>query len=165
VPWALAAVALAVGAGAVAGFAISRSSSSSDAFPGFGSVAVTFEQGQRAVARKCALLAATEAQREKGLMNVRDLHGYSGMVFRFDSDTDAQFYMKDTPTPLSIAWFDSQGLFVSSTDMPPCPSDSMCPTYGASRPYRYAIEVPKGRLASLGIGSGSSVVFGESCSP
>src|SRR5206468_2617836 len=69
---------------------------------------------------RCALLADTDAQHQQGLMNRTDLAGHDGMLFRFRTDTREGFWMKDTPMPLSIAWFDSHGNFVSSTDMEPC---------------------------------------------
>src|SRR6476646_992735 len=75
--------------------------------PGYGEIAVRISAAGAAspTASRCAVLAATETQREKGLMGVTDLKGYVGMVFRFAGDTQSGFYMKNTPTPLSIAWF------------------------------------------------------------
>ena len=40
-------------------------------------------------------------------MEVTDLQGYDGMLFKFSSDYTGAFYMKDTPLPLSIAFFDA----------------------------------------------------------
>jgi uncharacterized protein len=71
--------------------------------------------------------------------------------------------MLDTPLPLSIAFFDAGGQFVSATDMEPCPGQAGCPTYPAARPYRVAIEVPKGALPGLGIGPGARLVTTPSC--
>jgi uncharacterized membrane protein (UPF0127 family) len=107
----------------------------------------------------CALLAATEAAREQGLMGQRDLRGYDGMLFRFDEPTDARFYMFHTLIPLSIAFFDDTGAYVSQTDMPVCTADDpgSCPTYPAAKPYVHALEVPAGGLAALGIGPGATV--------
>ena len=114
-------------------------------------------------ARRCALLADTPEQHQRGLMGRTDLGGYDGMLFRFSADTSTSFYMKDTLMPLSIAWFSAQGFFVSSADMEPCPVDTGCPTYGAAAPYRYALEVPKGGLPTLGIGPGAQLVVGGDC--
>jgi uncharacterized membrane protein (UPF0127 family) len=110
---------------------------------------------------RCALLAATVQQQNQGLMGRTDLSGHDGMLFRFERDTEADFYMKDTLIPLSIAWFDADGDFVSATDMPPCGDQSPCPTYGAEAAYRYALEVAEGGLPSLGIGPGTRLVVGE----
>ena len=115
----------------------------------------------------CVWLAATEPERERGLMQVTGLGGADGMLFRFGADQSGAFWMKDTVIPLSIAFFRKGGAFVSATDMEPCsPSAPGCPTYSADAPYADAIEVPKGGLASLGIGPSSRLaVTSTSCSP
>ena len=121
--------------------------------------------GHRAPASpRCALLAKTTAQQERGLMNQTSLHGFVGMVFEFDHPTEVSFYMKDTLIPLSIAWFAADGSFLSSANMSPCPVGTVnCPTYGPGTRYGMAIEVPKGSLSGLGIGPGSSVQLGGPC--
>ncbi len=102
------------------------------------------------------MLADDSATRSQGLMEQTDLRGYDGMIFRFPSPTTGRFFMRNTRIPLSIAFFDADGRFVSSADMQPCPDDvDRCPTYGADRPYVHAIEVPLGGLDRLGIGPGS----------
>ncbi len=128
---------------------------------GFGEIA--YRVNRLPNAARCALLAQTAEQQGRGLMNQRSLSGYDGMLFLFATDTTAQFYMKDTPLPLSIAWFDSGGRFVSSADMEPCLDRPQCPTYGASAPYRYALEVPKGGLTTLGVANGTVISVGGPC--
>lgn len=139
----------------------------SKAFPGFSDVVIRIKgpDGQPLTPTEiCTLLAATEQQRAQGLMKVTDLKGYKGMLFRFSFDTQGGFYMKDTPMPLSIAWFDGSGRFVSATDMPPCPPGTeSCPQYYATGMYRYALEVPQGQLAALGIGPGTTLEVGGPC--
>jgi uncharacterized membrane protein (UPF0127 family) len=105
----------------------------------------------------CLWLATTAAQHDQGLMGVTDLGAASGMLFRFDEPVDDLFYMFRTPMPLSIAWFASDGTFVSSADMPPCTAGDAdhCPQYGAKGSYAVAVEVPEGHLSALGIGPGS----------
>jgi uncharacterized membrane protein (UPF0127 family) len=122
---------------------------------------VLFATGASVSAARCALLADAPDEHAQGLMGRTDLAGHDGMLFRFDGDTDSTFYMKDTLIPLSIAWFDAQGRFVSSADMPPCGDEPVCPSYGADKPYRYALEVPQGELATLGIGPGTRLLVGE----
>jgi uncharacterized membrane protein (UPF0127 family) len=128
---------------------------------GFGEVA--FRVDGMGAALRCALLAETPQQLQRGLMHVTDLGGYDGMIFRFATDTTGGFWMKDTPMPLSIAWFDATGRFVSSADMDPCLGQTTCPTYPPGGPYRYALEVPQGRLPALGIGPGTTVTIGGTC--
>ena len=51
--------------------------------------------------------------------------------------------------------------------MAPCPdSEPDCPSYPPAGAYRFAIEVPQGRLADLGISADSRVTLGaRGCSP
>lgn len=116
-----------------------------------------------AAAERCALVADTDVERATGLMHRTDLGGRDGMLFRFPDDVTAAFYMKDTPLPLSIAWFEADGDFVSATDMEPCLGGGDCPTYAAAGPYRYALEVPQGRLPALGAVPGSRLTVGGPC--
>jgi uncharacterized membrane protein (UPF0127 family) len=130
--------------------------------PGFGETLITVRSAQGAVFSWCLLLAENAEQRARGLMQVTDasLGGYSGMLFRFESDIDNvanSFYMRNTPMPLSIAFLDGVGGVVSTADMTPCGDVAGCPLYHATGPYRSAIEVPFGQLSALGIGSGSTV--------
>jgi uncharacterized membrane protein (UPF0127 family) len=114
----------------------------------------------------CALLADEPALRQQGLMDQDDLRGYDAMVFRFPSPSTARFTMQDTRIPLSIAFFDEDGAFVSSIDMDPCPPGTAdCPTYAAAGPYLHALEVEQGALPRLGIGPGSSLSFPDQSCP
>ena len=131
---------------------------------GFGTIAVAIRAAGGASKTFCLWLAATDAERQKGLMGVTDLDGKSGMIFTFPGDTNEKFWMYQTVMPLSIAFFDSTGAFVSSTEMAPCPGASnTCPDYPAAGKYRDAIEVPQGGLAALGIGPGSALTDRGSC--
>lgn len=113
----------------------------------------------------CLLAARTAAQRGRGLMEVTDLQGYSGMAFVYDEDVQNAFYMRDTPTPLSIAWVGADGRVVSTADMAPCEDREGCPTYPPAGPYRYAIEVFQGDLPELGITPAATVEVGGACAP
>lgn len=106
----------------------------------------------------CYLVAETPAQRSQGLMGVTDLGDTAGMVFVFDQDVQHSFTMRDTPMPLSIAWFDAAGELVSTHDMEPCIGQDDCPSYSATGPYRFAVEVPQGQLEALGIVGGASPI-------
>jgi hypothetical protein len=113
----------------------------------------------------CLLAALDEAHRNRGLMGVTDLHGYSGMAFVYPEDSLSAFYMKDTLIPLSIAWIDQAGSIVSTADMVPCGKQDPCPTYPPAGPYRVAIEVPLGGLPALGITEGAQVTLTGTCAP
>lgn len=132
---------------------------------GFGEVAFRVDPapGLDAARPRCALEAAEDAQRVKGMQNRSDFAGYDGMLFLFDRDSQAQFVNHFVPIGLSIAWFDGDGRFVSSADMPPCPSGVNCPRYSATGSYRTALEVPIGRLPDLGIAEGAVLTHGGPC--
>lgn len=116
----------------------------------------------------CLWLADTGERRAQGLMGVTDLSGADGMVFRWSEPTTGSFWMRDTPLPLSIAFFAADGSFVSAADMEPCLDpvpDAECPRYAAAGPYTDAIEVAAGGLPGLLIGPGSRLeVSSEPCS-
>ena len=118
------------------------------------------------VRESCVLLAANDADRARGLMDVDNLGGYDGMIFRFDEPTRAQFYMYKTRLPLSIAFFDERGGFDSATVLAPCTpaKGSDCPVYPAAGPFVDALEMVQGGLGPWGIGAGSHIEIGETCS-
>lgn len=144
------------------------SSSSELAAPsGFRAVIVTITRPDGTTEQHCMWIADDEASQQQGLMGVTDpgLGGRAGMVFRFPVEVTTGFWMKDTPLPLSIAWFDESGSFVSSAEMPPCPdAEQQCPTYRAAAPYQMAIEVPMGELPAFGLVDQSRITLGENCS-
>jgi uncharacterized protein len=133
---------------------------------GFSEIAVTVDPGDGHDLLSWCLLAAIEAaQRARGLMEVTDLQGYSGMAFLYQEDTTSAFYMRNTPTPLSIAYIAADGAVVSTTDMEPCEDREGCPTYPPKGPFRTAIEVFQGDLPSLGITDAATVTVGGACAP
>jgi uncharacterized membrane protein (UPF0127 family) len=136
-------------------------SSPASRVPGFGQVGFRIVAARGTGRIRCALLADTEAKREKGLMGRSDLAGYDAMVFRFDSDVTTPFYNKGVPIPLTVGWFDSAGVFVGSADMAVCLN--ACPTVAPAVPYRYGLEVRRGGLGGLGVGPGTVVTVGGSC--
>lgn len=116
----------------------------------------------------CMFDADQAAERSRGLMEVTDFEDHDGMVFRFDGDSTGQFFMLNTPTPLSISWWAADGAFVSGTDMEPCldtPAGE-CTRYGATGPYRFAVEVPQGALGSTDVLAGARLTIGDAgCTP
>jgi uncharacterized membrane protein (UPF0127 family) len=126
---------------------------------GFGEVQVTIIGEDGKPCEVCLMAATTEAQRRRGLMRVLDesLGGYDGMLFEYPTSVQGAFWMRNTPLPLSIAFFDDTGRMVSRTDMAPCGDSKDCPTYPPGAPYRFAIEMPQGRFPLVGIGRTASI--------
>lgn len=129
---------------------------------GFETIGVTLREAGGVTRELCLWLAATSEQRGRGLMEVTDLGGKAGMLFQNDEPVTTHFYMLHTVMPLTVAFFDGAGQFVSSADMAPCPGED-CPTYAPAGPYVHAIEVPQGQLDDLGIGPGSAIVGRGAC--
>ncbi|HEX4819858.1 MAG TPA: DUF192 domain-containing protein [Acidimicrobiales bacterium] len=129
---------------------------------GFGETKVTVENAGSFL-EWCLLLAANDAQRAQGLMRVTDskLGGYDGMLFHFHDDVQENFWMRNTPMPLSIAYVNKDGAIVSTADMAPCGDSPDCPNYPPAGPYRFTIEVPQGKLADLGIVEGAKITDAE----
>ena len=103
-------------------------------------------------------VADTDAERERGLQGVTELAADSGMAFLFDGPTRTAFWMKDTPTPLSIAFWGADGRILSLMDLPPCTADP-CPTYRPDRPFVGALEANRGYFAAHGVEVGDRVAI------
>ena len=95
-------------------------------------------------------VAATPAQRARGLMGRTQLAEGAGMLFVFEETDRHCFWMKDTALPLSIAFVADDGSIVSIDDMQPYALDHHCP----SEPVRFALEVEQGGFSDKGIRPG-----------
>ena len=92
--------------------------------------------------------ADTFLQRQRGLMGRSELASDSGMLFRFDEVRRHCLWMKDTPLPLSAAFFDEDGVLVDVIDLEPFNTEIRC----SKRPARYALEMDQGWFADRQIG-------------
>jgi uncharacterized protein len=97
--------------------------------------------------------AHTPDRRRRGLMERTELPPDAGMVFRYPADSDGGFWMKNTLIPLSIAYFDADGVVHTVLDMEPCEADP-CPSYPPGAAYRGALEVNQGFFADIGLEPG-----------
>ena len=100
-------------------------------------------------------VAQTETEREHGLMGRTSLGPTEGMLFVFDRDEHLEFWMKNTPLPLSIAFLSSEGRILEIRDMEPFDEKTIRSRFSA----RYALEMSKGAFSRLGISVGDSVAF------
>ncbi len=126
---------------------------------GFSTILAVITEADGEVCEVCLWLADDATERGRGLMGVTDLGDAVGMAFRFDEATAGSFYMFQTPTPLSIAWFAPDGNYIGSADMDPCLDTQAgeCPLYSPGESYDLAIEVFDGGLGPLGLGPGSRI--------
>jgi hypothetical protein len=100
-----------------------------------------------------AELAATDETRAIGLMHRFSLPPDHGMLFVHDAPRMLSFWMRNTYTPLSIAFIDARGRIINVEDM--APHDERL-TWSAA-PALYALEMKKGWFAQKGIGPGAEV--------
>lgn len=100
-----------------------------------------------------AEIADTYETRQHGFMERKSIPDGTGMLFVFEKDQILSFWMKNTPTPLSIAYIDSNGKIRDIFDMKPF---SMADTVSTVS-VRYALEVPQGWFSKVGVKQGDIV--------
>lgn len=91
--------------------------------------------------------AVTAAEQQHGYMQRKEIPDGTGMMFIYKNDSKLNFWMKDTPHPLSIAFIDSAGRIREIYDMQPF---SLAIT-SSTHSLRYALEVPQGFFTRAGI--------------
>ena len=104
-----------------------------------------------------AEVAKTQAQRNRGFMERKNIPAGTGMIFVFERDQILSFWMKNTPHPLSIAYIDSTGTIRDIFDMTPFSLSSVTSTVSV----RYALEVPNGWFEENGINTVDKVALPE----
>jgi uncharacterized membrane protein (UPF0127 family) len=138
---------------------------STDAAPDPGVVPVGFTTAMAEITKAdgevcevCMWLADSATERGQGLMGVTSLGTPDGMAFVWEQPTSGAFFMFQTVTPLSIAWFGADGSLVSTADMEPCLAErsGACERFPPEGAYVLAIEVFQGDLASIGITDGAT---------
>jgi uncharacterized membrane protein (UPF0127 family) len=97
-----------------------------------------------------AEVAATDRDRQVGLMNRREMPAQRGMLFVFDQENTHCMWMRNTLLPLSVAFVDARGVIINIEDMKPQTENNHC----AKVPARYALEMNVGWFAQRGIKPG-----------
>ena len=105
-------------------------------------------------------MALTGRAQARGLMEVEEIPDDYGMVFLWSDSGKHGFYMKDTLIPLSIAFFDRDGVILDILDMDPCEADP-CPSYGPGAMYQGALEVNQGAFDAWGVAEGDLISVSE----
>ena len=100
-----------------------------------------------------AEIADTPQSRERGLMQRDHLCADCGMLFVFEKADRYNFWMKDTPLPLSIAFIAANGAIINIAEMQPDTTD----VHSAKRNALYALEMNSGWFARNGIKPGDRV--------
>lgn len=114
-----------------------------------------------------AKVAATTAERRRGLMEVPHLPDGTGMLFLFDEERTSGFWMHDTLVPLDVAFVEASGVIGSILAMDPCEErpSSDCPVYTPDVAYRTALEAPQGWFAAQDVDVGDTMTWREPTRP
>jgi len=96
-------------------------------------------------------VAASEREQRKGLMERTEVPDGTGMVFVFERAFKPCMWMKDTPAPLSVGFFDKEGALFQIEDLQPHSEVMSC----ARAPTSYALEVRQGWFDQRGIKPGA----------
>lgn len=100
-----------------------------------------------------AEIAEKQEDRNRGFMERKNIPQGTGMLFIFEYDQILNFWMKNTPTPLSIAYISKDGKIRDILDMQPFSlADITSSSY-----VRYALEVPQGWFSKNGVAVGDSL--------
>ena len=97
-----------------------------------------------------AEVAASDQNRQVGLMNRKAMPQQRGMLFVFMQNNTHCMWMRNTLIPLSVAFIDDEGYIINIEDMQPQTEDNHC----ARQPARYALEMNLGWFAQRGIKPG-----------
>ncbi|WP_346896197.1 DUF192 domain-containing protein [uncultured Roseibium sp.] len=99
-------------------------------------------------------VAATDAQKAKGLMYRERMALNEGMLFLFQAAGDRYFWMKNTPLSLDIIFIGDNGRIVHIAEGTTPFSEE---TISSRGPARYVLEVLAGTSRRLGIKPGDQV--------
>ena len=101
-------------------------------------------------------VASTREQQMRGLMHVRDLPEFKGMIFVYRQAGIRSMWMKNTYIPLDMLFIRGDGTVSSvARDTVPLTLDSVA----AIEPVNFVLELNAGVTAKLGIGTNSRIVF------
>jgi uncharacterized protein len=106
-------------------------------------------------------LATNDAERERGLMFVKQLPEGQGMLFDFKSDQLVSFWMHNTYIPLDMIFIRSDGVIAHIAENAKPLSDALIPS---EAPVRAVLEVIAGTAEKFGIKPGDRVtgsIFGN----
>ena len=100
-----------------------------------------------------AEIASTFEERRNGFMFRQKIPDGTGMLFVFEEEQILDFWMKNTPHPLSIAYIDKNGKIRDILDMTPFSLANVT----SSTNVLYALEVPQGWYEKVGIKVGDKL--------
>lgn len=116
---------------------------------------ISVETKSGATVKIACEMAVTQEEQAFGFMERKKIPDGTGMLFVYNYDHVMHFWMKNTPSPLSIAYIDSKGIIKEIFDMTPYSLSDV----SGSGSTRYALEVPQGYFQRAGISCGDRMVL------
>ena len=110
-----------------------------------------------------AEVAATDAEKARGLMHRQSLAKDRCMIFLYAEDGHHSIWMKNCLIALDVAWVSADGTVVEvAENVPPVSamfqgSDADLPTYGGKVPARHFVEFAAGTLRRIGLKVGNRI--------
>ncbi len=107
-------------------------------------------------------VAKTPKQQATGLMFRESLAADRGMLFPFENERIARFWMKNVPISLDMIFLNSNSIVGIAANVPPCQA-APCPVYGPEKSPEQVIlvdqviELRGGRAAELGLKIGDKI--------
>lgn len=105
-------------------------------------------------------IANTETEREQGLSGIASLDANKGMLFVFDTNVTAVFWMRGMLIPLDMIWIESGKIIQIDKNIPkpdPNTPDAQLKTYSPGQPVDRVLEVNAGFSDKNNVKVGDSV--------
>lgn len=103
-------------------------------------------------------VASTRAQQMRGLMHVRELPPFTGMIFVYQQAGIRSMWMKNTYLPLDMLFIRGDGT-VSSVAAHTTPLSLT--SVSSNEPVNFVLELNAGVTGTLDIGTHSRIIFGH----
>ncbi|MBU0578252.1 DUF192 domain-containing protein [Patescibacteria group bacterium] len=104
-------------------------------------------------------LANTRYEQSRGLSRHTSLNEDEGMLFVYEADVEAVFWMKDMRFPLDMFFIESDGVINHIEEkVPLCGVDS-CSLYKSDKPVRYVLELVDGFAEKYNVEVGDTITF------
>lgn len=125
----------------------------------FDTASIVIEAGDHACYHFDVYLATDYEQRRRGLMFVRDMPQFTGMLFVYERAAAHSMWMKNTFIPLDILFIRADGVVSSIAEQTePLSLESIA----ATEPVNFVLELNGGVTGRLRIAPGSRLYFSRS---
>jgi len=110
-------------------------------------------------------LAYTNASREKGLMNRKEIPANTGMLFIHAKEVELSYWMKNCLVDMDILFIKEDGTITAIHTMTVLPDKNIAdweiPGYPSNGAVKYALEIGAGMAKKLGFKKGAKIEIPE----